>query len=579
MTDPVSVTRCRSPRAYFLASAVALIALKLWLVAAQAIQAIGFASHDDALFINRTAALLAGDWLGAYDQYTLAHGPLYPFFITGAYLLHIPLFTAQHLLSIAGCIAVVLALRPLVANGFVRLLLFTVLLFNPVTYDGIVHARVLRQNLLPGLSLLIIAGFIGLHARRRMPLRRLWPWSLLAGFALGAFWLTRNESVWMAPALGLLFTTTACLIWREGRADRDARMAVLALPGVMCAAALTLVATINWRQYGVFTTTEFKQVDFNAAYGALMRPEPAQWRRFIPVPRETRERLYPLSPAFAELKPHLEGEVGLAWAHVSSGFTGIPAAEREIGAGWFMWTLRDAAIKAGHGRSGADVAAYYRRLAQEINDACERGLLKAGPQRSGFIPPLHPEHRAPFLKSATAALKMVLTFDQMSARVAPSEGSDAELALFGKLTRSRLSPPKDGREPRTPPVWRQETRLAALDAIRRGYAVTLPWAGAASLLALLASLVLAVRRRRVPYFGVAAIGMAGSILALVLIVALIDSTSFPALTTGYLSGSYGCWLLFAFFGWLALAEVRQPTEAGNSRASSQLLESTKQRAK
>lgn len=545
----------------WLAAAAALVALKLWLVSAQSIFVIGYASHDDALFLNRAQDLLRGEWLGSYQQLTLAHAPMYPLFIAAVWLLHLPLFTAQHLLYVAACGLLLLALRPLVASRLLRLGLFAVLLFNPVTFDAEIHARVLRQNLLPALALLVLAGFIGTHARRSGSKRGLLAWLLLAGFALAAFWLTRNESVWILPGTGLLVAATALAFWRERLPDRWSRLGLLGLPVLVWAAALLTVSTLNWRHYGVFTTTEFKQADFNDAYGALSRIEPERWRRFIPVPREVRERLYPLSPAFAELQPYLEGELGEAWAGISGTVLHIPAKEREIGAGWFMWALRDAVIKAGHGNSGADVAAYYRRLAAEINDACARGLIKAGPRRSGFLPPLRPEHLEPFKQSARSALTMIVAFEQMTVRSAPSVGSDADLAFFARLTRGRLSPPADGREPTAQPVWLESTRLDLLDTIRRCYATFAPWAGAASALALLAAWAVAAFRRRLPYFAIAGIGLAGSPLALAVIVALIDSTSFPALNTGYLSGSYGLWLLFLFAGWLALAEaLRRPAK-------------------
>lgn len=549
MTKPATLLR----RHAWTLAALALVALKLWLVSAQSIFALGFASHDDALFINRAQDLLAGTWLGPYHQLTLAHAPMYPLFIAAMWLLHVPLFPAQQLLYVAGCAALVIALRPLLARPWVAFALFAVLLFNPVTFDTAVHGRVLRQNILPGLTLLVLAGFTGFLARRDQAPGRTVRWLALAAAALPAFWLTRNESVWLLPCLGLLVAFGWFTLWREARPGALRRTALLVLvPLAGWAAGLGLVSTLNWRVYGVFTTTEFKQRDFNDAYGALSRVEPARWRQFIHVPREVRERLYPLSPAFAELQPHLEGELGLAWAGISESVHHIPAAEREIGAGWFMWTLRDAVIRAGHGGSAVEVAAYYRRLAREINDACDRGAIAAGPRRSGFVPPLRSEHLHPFRDSAVAGFHLLTGFGQMSVRTEPSAGSPEELARFAKLTRGRLSPTAG--QPAAP-VWMESARLATLDAVRAAYAAAAPWAGAASLLALLAASALALRRRVVPFFAVLAVACAGSIAALLAIVALINATSFPALNTGYLSGSYGLWLLFCAAGWLALAEV------------------------
>ena len=546
-----------SRRAAWLLAAAGLVALKLWLVGAQSIFALTFATHDDALFLARAQDLLAGDWLGPYHQLTLAHAPMYPLFIAAAWLAHVPLFTAQQVLHAAACAALVAALRPLLRGPAPALLVFAVLLFNPVTFDAEIHARVLRQNLLPGLTLLVLAGVVGFVARGDQSAGRAGRWLVLTAVALPAFWLTRNESVWLLPALGVVGAYGAAVIWRTGRPDRGRRLARLVLvPLAGWALGVGTVAAVNWRVYGVFTTTEFKQRDFNDAYGALCRVEPARWRQFIHVPREVRERLYPHSPAFAELRPHLEGDLGLAWAGISGAVHHIPAEEREIGAGWFMWALRDAVIRAGHGGSAPEVAAFYRRLAREVNAACDQGLVAAGPRRSGFLPPLRREHAVPFRDSALAAFRLLVRFDQMTVRTAPSLGTPEALAHFAHLTRGRLSPPAGAA---AAPVPLESARLAVLEALLRGYTFLSPWAGGAALLALAAAGVRAWRRRSVPFFLVLALACAASLAALLAIVALINATSFPALTTGYLSGSYGLWLLFCLSGWLALAEPRPST--------------------
>src|SRR6187551_309183 len=71
--------------------AIVLTALKLWLVAGQRIYAIGPSFHDDLLFVRLAEFISDGRWLGPYDQYTLAKGPMYSFFIAAAFKLGVPL--------------------------------------------------------------------------------------------------------------------------------------------------------------------------------------------------------------------------------------------------------------------------------------------------------------------------------------------------------------------------------------------------------------------------------------------------------------------------------------------------------
>src|SRR5437763_17211689 len=102
----------RLRRSSLLITALILVALKLWLIAAQPVVAHANASFDDRLFLALAEPVLKGHWLGPYSQFTLMKGPMYSLFIAGAYLAHIPLPIAQHLLYLAGCALLLMALRP-----------------------------------------------------------------------------------------------------------------------------------------------------------------------------------------------------------------------------------------------------------------------------------------------------------------------------------------------------------------------------------------------------------------------------------------------------------------------------------
>jgi hypothetical protein len=536
---------------------VALVLFKLWLVSAQTIYAMGGAEHDDQLFIDLANNLLGGRWLGHYNEYTLMKGPMYSIFIAGAFLLNVPLFTALQLVYASGCGLVVRAIRPLALHRWLRLALFTVLLFNPMTFESMVNARILRQNFIPGLVLLVVAGFVGLYIRHAWPKRQLLPWALLAGTILPVFWMTREDSVWILPCVGLLWATTIAAVWRKRAADRTARLALLALPALLWMSGMGVVAGLNLKYYGIFTTCEMRQADFKAAYGALLRVEPAKWRPYISVPREMRERLYAVSPAFAELRPFLEGGLGLLWAQNSEALTNLPPKEHEIADGWFIWELRDAVSDAGHCHTGAEAMAYYARLAREINEACDRGLVKAGPRRTGFVPPLRREYLQPFKEAMQSSVKYLYSFDEMYTESQPSIGLPWQLLKFADLTRGRLGPLPDG--PPLPPrqLWLDRVRVGILGKISHTYQVAAPWAGGTALLALLAAGSVAIIRRKLPCFAIVTASLLGSMLAMVALISLIQVTSFPSLNTGYFSGCYGLYLLFAFTSWLTLIETLQ----------------------
>jgi hypothetical protein len=198
------------------------------------------------------------------------------------------------------------------------------------------------------------------------------------------------------------------------------------------------VAGINKIYYGVFTTLEMKSRSFLSAYGAMLRVKHAHWQPYIPVPKETRERIYKISPAFAELRPFLEGDMGKGWA--VHGCKSLSICE-DIASGWFMWAMRDAVAAAGHYTSAKSALSYYRRVATEINTACAERKLDCFAKRTSLMPPWHSEYIRPLLDTAVHAAMFLSRFENFSAKSSPSVGSEESLVLFRDLTRGRLSPP------------------------------------------------------------------------------------------------------------------------------------------
>ncbi len=68
----------------------------------------------------------------------------------------------------------------------------------------------------------------------------------------------------------------------------------------------------------------------------------------------------------------------------------------EIGAGWFLWALRDSAAATGHHASAIEADRFYRRLADEVNSACARGVLSCNVERSSLRPPFDRTQLEPF---------------------------------------------------------------------------------------------------------------------------------------------------------------------------------------
>ncbi|MES1168868.1 MAG: hypothetical protein ABUL61_06825, partial [Oleiharenicola lentus] len=142
----MSVAAAASSRRWLWAAVIVTV-FKLWLTRGQEVYALGYAGHDDVLFLRLADSLLHGDWLGTYDQLTLAKGPMYSCWIAVMALLHVPLYFAQHLLYAGACALLVQACAPAIPSAAARFGGYALLLWNPMSFEASSMGRVLRQHI------------------------------------------------------------------------------------------------------------------------------------------------------------------------------------------------------------------------------------------------------------------------------------------------------------------------------------------------------------------------------------------------------------------------------------------------
>ena len=343
--------------------------------------------YDDYLFVRLARFLLHGQWLGPFNSLTLIKGPFYPIFLAACAAGGLPVQVATQCVYLAGALLLARTAGRLAGSRAAGTLCFALLALNPACYDWSA-TMLMREPLYGGLTTLVLA----LAARAFLcPGNTLWP--VLLGIAGAAFWLTREEGVLLAPPVLLM----AAWHLRHHRPFR----AALAGPLVAGAVSLALVASVcavNRYEYGVFRTNDVKGGPFARAYGALVRVDPDQWRRLVPVARETRLRIYAASPAASELQPYLEGDSAHLSTDVDCAALPQPACHDLDGA-HFLFALRDAVARAGHYKTARDADRFYTRLAREIDAACDRRALACSARRSGLWPQLSLHYAKPFARS------------------------------------------------------------------------------------------------------------------------------------------------------------------------------------
>ncbi len=270
--------------------------------------------------------------------------------------------------------------------------LFAGLAFHPLLW-GPYLSMVLREGLyiIFPLALIALYAFVVFSNTR---LRWQVALSIVLSVVLGAFWLTREDGVWILPSLASLICIKIgdCLTRTERwQAKRQVLLRQALCAGVaiaVCALGNLVVASLNQKAYGAFETTEFKSGSFVRSYSALAGISPEQAEPKVVIPKAGRAMGYAASLSFAELKPFLDGELAEGWRRTSCYFSHLPSEQcREIQAGWFMWALRDAVAAAGHASSAREAEKFYKHMATEIEAACTEERLHCAHRRPSLAPP------------------------------------------------------------------------------------------------------------------------------------------------------------------------------------------------
>lgn len=334
------------------------------------------AGHDDSWFVSRAENILAGEWLGTFNNMTLIKGVGYPYFLVFNNLLGTPITLTLAMLYLAACFFFICVLRNAGLHRLIALCLFVVLIFQPALFP----TRIIRDNIYFSLFLISVSGLIYAALHRGVNDRFILVGA--SGFCFGLFWITREEGVWVLPGFAFIVLYSLVL---NGKEKRSLGLLIRALSIYILGALTPLFITglLNLAAYGSFQNVDVKNSSFVNVLNALNKVEVGEEIPYIPVPQKKREVIYKVSPAFRELQTYFE-DTGKGWT--------LPGCEiykhtcGDYAGGWFLWALRDGASYLGYYKDPASAAKYYERIVREINLACNDGTLMCASNPAPYLP-------------------------------------------------------------------------------------------------------------------------------------------------------------------------------------------------
>jgi len=368
------------------------IAMILGIMAARGMTIRTFAVHDDMHYMRQALSLLRLQWLGSYDNLTLAKGPGFPAFLAIGHLTGLPFAYFQLGTLLASLAVFSWTLSRLLNKVWLFPVVALTLFLIPSLYV-FNTAQVLRETLFIALTFLLLSALMA-SAVPGLTSCKSWIMGIGGGLALGALWLTREEGVTILPAVAVFCAWGLIRLKRTWRsANRDTGLvSAIGVMVVMFLIVLGGYGAINKHVYGRFVVNEAKSGNFARAMTALQRASYPHWRPLVPVPRAARMKIYRESPTFKRLESYFDPKnASPPWnigCEFASQFPIYKATCGEIAGGWWMWSLRDAAASVGAYQNATASEKFFGFLADEVEGACSSGRLVCAPWLPPLIPPM-----------------------------------------------------------------------------------------------------------------------------------------------------------------------------------------------
>ena len=513
--------------------------------------------YDDALFTDLAWHLVQGDWLGPYDDLTIAKGPGYPLFIAGVYQVHLPLKLVEHVVHLLAAGTMAGAATRVSRSRWLGLAVFTALALDP-TYLGRWGSVVARDGIYGSLSLLLVgAVLLALTSLPDLTRRRLvWaaPAVALVGAVIGVvgagYYLTREERIWLVPTVAASVVLAGALWWRRGHGRT--RPAVILVGALVAGAAVTAtlavgsVAAENEDRYGTSLTSDLAGGEIVRAYAEWQRIDVGEPMLLIPVTSLQREAAYRVSPAAAELEDYLDEAdsrfMGPQWCPPER-------ARCEYTGSYFVWAMREGAQVTGHGADGAEAQQFFGRMADEIAAACDAGDVPCVARGPASMPPLARVDRSRFLPSLAQGTTYLFSFDM-------AEPAGATRSAGSRENWQAMLRPLRGIDGSLADHNAAERRAAGRQQVVYGLADGYRWAArlgvVPAVLGLGAALITRAGRRHWPVVGLALV-MLVAVLSRLALLAVVDATAFRAATYGaYPLPAVGFLVVFLVTGWWLL---------------------------
>ena len=331
---------------------------RLWLIAGSNWFVNIDSYFDSHLEVNSAINILSGKWMGEYSRFTLCKNPSFPIFLAVLYFLHIPYAYGLGIFMILGSLLFVKAIKPIVHNKTARLIIFFLVLYNPVGMgNGISYQY--RNGITPWAVLMCLDAIIAIFLRKDKTWKQIFPWSILGMFSTGFFWMLREDSIWFLPFIlaAFIFTILYWIVKKIKRKQLIFNTFLAFCPTLGIILSILTISTLNYYVYGIFAPNDRTSTYSAKALGLLVQiDDGSDLESDYWVSSKTVEMAKEVSPTFASIN--------------HSAFDSWP----KIG-DYSIWAFRDALTTSGYYIDAKETEEVYKKIVEELEMAFKQGRI------------------------------------------------------------------------------------------------------------------------------------------------------------------------------------------------------------
>lgn len=505
-----------------------------------------YRDFDDFLFIQHAESIIKGEWFGAFSDKTLVKGPMYPLFIAFNHFTGISLKFSEYLLYLVSIVLLTIGTYKLFTNKLLSIFLLGLLLLNP--YVEVIN-RVMRESIYTAQMIIIISAICLIHHYKRNIGKQITCYLLLA-FTSFTFWYNREEGIWILPLLVLFLSWS--LFFEQNRIKLPNRKSLFPpLLGIVVFLSLQFWLKSQTRiLYDTTRIVDLMTPESKEALKAIYRVK-FDFTPYIATPPEVRNKLYQHSSKFKmiedEMEKYAKNKNYLCHFH--------PEVCYKISTDMLVWYLRYAINDIGLYTDPQTVAKFYSEMADEINQACDQGLIDCNERRNVYT--VHLRNKSDYKRLIASFFKGITLLKTgtrplgMGNLFSPSKCQDDErfdrYRYVTNSSREKMYVSTDSwnsEDQRANKKKRILQNLHVLNILKKfNDKIVLPIIFYCTIILILVSLYFLVRKKQVNISLILFIGVFGIMLTRIALLSLIDTTTFPGFDTRYVACLYPLMLI------------------------------------